>query len=107
MAKKKAITPKTTKAKTTKKKEKVEYVYYGHKTQSSLFIAEKFVYEMMVYHSEPRMMALFDEKETQSNEFKGYGTTRVLDKNGKRFIQYIELVGAPLSFLEENKYFKL
>ena len=94
----------------SKKKAKVEkpkYVYYGHRTQKPLFVSDKFVYEMLVYYTEPRLFSLYEEKETKTAEFKGYGSTKVLDKNKKKFVQYIELVGAPISFLEEHNYYKL
>lgn len=109
MAKKTTAKPKTTKTTTKKRKPKEvkevkEYVFYTHKSQAPLFVADKFVYEMTVYELDKNTIGLFDSKQTEVSEFKGYTTCQVVEKNKKRFQQIIELIGAPIDFLETNRF---
>lgn len=105
MAKKKTT---TTKAKTkSKKKEVVDLIYYGKKNYKNLFISEFFVYDMFVYELTKNVISLVDNKETNQKEFKGFGQDEVVTKDKKRYLKSIELIGAPISFLEENKFYKL
>lgn len=84
-----------------KVKEQLEYYIKKGVTLSK---SSKFIYEMMVYELNPNGASLYDSKETSVKEFKGFGTVERIDKSNKKFIKYVDLIGAPIEFIEENKF---
>lgn len=81
-------------------------IYYKHNKLGTLFVSDKYVYEMLVYSLEERQVSLYDSKENISKEFKGFSVSKIVIKKDKKFMQCIDLLGAPLSFIEDNKFIK-
>ncbi len=78
----------------------------GYYYKNNIFIkpSEKFIYEMMVYEFIENGAGLADSKETSVKEFKGFNTTKIIEKNKKQYIQSIDLIGAPEKFLIDNNF---
>lgn len=83
------------------KKEKIEQKLY---IRDKIVIEESknFVYEMLVYEYTKNGIMLIDSKDTEQKEFKGYGSSNIIVRGNLRFLQVIELCGAPLEFIKEN-----
>lgn len=90
-----------------KKKEIAEVIWYKTKT-NLLYLADSFMYESIVYevHSKSSL-SMCEITEKESKEFKIWNTTKNIEKGKRKFIQFIQLVGAPLNFLEEHKFVKM
>ena len=78
----------------------------GYEFIDGIFIADSFIYEMTVYSVKYNSYCLVDTKQKKEKEYKGRNFTKKITKNNKDFLQYIELVGAPLEFLKNKLWTK-
>lgn len=92
-----------------KKQVKTDTIWYQSDNIECPFlsVSDSFVYEMIVYVSHQYGFSQYDNKETKTKDFKGFTSRREMIKGKTKYIQYIDLVGAPISFLEENGYYKV
>lgn len=76
------------------------------KEEQTLLVNKQFVYEVAKYRLTARTYNLEDSKYMQSKEFTKDSQQTVV-KDGITFKERVTLVGAPLSWLIENKFIEL
>ena len=91
-------------AKRTPKPKPVEFVYWAHEGML-LYEALTFVYEIHFYRGTNRMYQLFDSKTSNSDTFK-LKTAEYIQHKGYYEVKSYTLLGAPIKWLEQNKFVK-
>lgn len=85
---------------------KKEIVNYINKDKKVLFLSKSYVYELSTYECSERYMAIYDTKIKKTDKFAKMNIVRKIINNKKTYIQYIDLIGAPIEFLTDYNYKK-
>jgi hypothetical protein len=79
--------------------------FYINSDKHALYEAKDFIYRLTVYEIERGLCMMVDNKETASKEFKFKHKFEEIQKSGKRYLKYQDLIAAPEWFIIKNKYF--